>query len=453
MDLQLVSIAHFEIGGLHGDRNLWMDFNDPVKILVSENGSGKTTILSTMFYLLSGNWFKLAQRDFTYISVIFTNGEEVRVERNEIIPDIDGTYPSLAAEIRSRLSSMDYDRLRINAGRISLDEYTRRYSSTIEQLRIPVQVVYDDLLALRNRNDPKRSAASLALLEQLDEKSKKIKDIFPYDILYFPTYRRVEEESTNLGYVAKDSVGDQQLLQFGMQDVQTRFDRITSDIRSSSVEWYSKINGKMLTQLINGIQDDSIESDRLTSPETLRIVLDRIGDNITKEDKEHILHLVNTDDIREQLYRPLAYFLSNLVQVYDQQRDKDNAIKSFAKTVNDYIGNSKEVRYNESRVDIQIVNKPSMKDVSLEKLSSGEKQVVSLFSKLYLDGSKPYVILFDEPELSLSIEWQRKLLPDIVQSGKCAFLLAATHSPFIFENDLDRYASLVNFKSTDLILH
>jgi len=32
------------------------------------------------------------------------------------------------------------------------------------------------------------------------------------------------------------------------------------------------------------------------------------------------------------------------------------------------------------------------------------------------------------------------LLPDILKSNKCIFLLAATHSPFIYENELDKYA-------------
>ena len=50
------------------------------------------------------------------------------------------------------------------------------------------------------------------------------------------------------------------------------------------------------------------------------------------------------------------------------------------------------------------------------------------------------MILFDEPELSLSMRWQKRLLPDIVNSGRCVFLLAATHSPFIFENNLREYA-------------
>ena len=54
--------------------------------------------------------------------------------------------------------------------------------------------------------------------------------------------------------------------------------------------------------------------------------------------------------------------------------------------------------------------------------------------------SKSFIVLFDEPELSLSIFWQKLLLPDIVASQKCKFLLSVTHSPFIFENELSKYA-------------
>jgi hypothetical protein len=32
------------------------------------------------------------------------------------------------------------------------------------------------------------------------------------------------------------------------------------------------------------------------------------------------------------------------------------------------------------------------------------------------------------------------LLPDIIDSGRCKLLIAATHSPFIFNNKLDSYA-------------
>ncbi len=79
--------------------------------------------------------------------------------------------------------------------------------------------------------------------------------------------------------------------------------------------------------------------------------------------------------------------------------------------------------------------------IELNKLSSGEKQIVSILAQVFLNFNDNFIILFDEPELSLSIEWQEMLLPDIVDSGKCSLLFAVTHSPFIFDNKLDSYAT------------
>ena len=92
--------------------------------------------------------------------------------------------------------------------------------------------------------------------------------------------------------------------------------------------------------------------------------------------------------------------------------------------------------YNESNVTVNIVRRKNNRLVDIETLSSGEKQIISLFAKLYLQKDENLAIFFDEPELSLSIEWQKSLLPDILNSKKCSFLFNTTHSPFIFENEL-----------------
>ena len=78
--------------------------------------------------------------------------------------------------------------------------------------------------------------------------------------------------------------------------------------------------------------------------------------------------------------------------------------------------------------------------LNLQQLSSGEKQIVSLFSKIYLEDSLNSIIIIDEPELSLSLNWQKMLLPDIIQSNKCDLLVTVTHSPFIFDNEFDVFA-------------
>ena len=82
----------------------------------------------------------------------------------------------------------------------------------------------------------------------------------------------------------------------------------------------------------------------------------------------------------------------------------------------------------------------------LKTLSSGEKQIVSLFSHMYLSGESAFFVVIDEPELSLSVPWQQRFLPDIWKTGRCTGLVSVTHSPFIWENEMDRYVkSLAEF--------
>lgn len=133
--------------------------------------------------------------------------------------------------------------------------------------------------------------------------------------------------------------------------------------------------------------------------------------------------------------------------LYKSQSHHDTAIKSFRDVCNGYL-NEKHYEYNESAVDLRIFSNEEngdKKEVLLSQLSSGEKQIVSLFSKIYLEPDNNFIVLFDEPELSLSIFWQKKLLPDILKSDRCDFLLAVTHSPFIFENELQKHNWLKEF--------
>jgi predicted ATPase len=120
-----------------------------------------------------------------------------------------------------------------------------------------------------------------------------------------------------------------------------------------------------------------------------------------------------------------------------EQRKKDQALKYFTETCTKYF-NNKTMDYDENSINVSVNlihnNIICEDEIPLEDLSSGEKQIVSLFSKLFLEEEKEYFILFDEPELSLSVEWQKMLLKDVLKAPSCQMLLCMTHSPFIFDN-------------------
>ncbi|MBL1198088.1 MAG: AAA family ATPase [Nostoc sp. GBBB01] len=161
---------------------------------------------------------------------------------------------------------------------------------------------------------------------------------------------------------------------------------------------------------------------------------------MSKFDRQRIEKLVSSGEINSSQHDQLVYFLSKLVGLYEQQKEKDDSINKFATICNEYL-NKKRIIYDEANVDISIIQTRNSSPIEIRNLSSGEKQIISLFSKIYLESSEEFILLFDEPELSLSIEWQKLLLPDILKSGKCRLLLAVTHSPFIFDNELDLNAN------------
>lgn len=264
-----------------------------------------------------------------------------------------------------------------------------------------------------------------------------------YQILYFPTFRRVEEDLRSLGYIEEQlrlNKDDNRLIHFGMDDIDSRFNSTTKKIEKLSQEGFAKISSEILSQLVKGVPSyDDLTFDSIDIND-IQIILSRVGNKISNEDKESIINIVKNgiypSDNQNKL---MLYFLKKLVEIYEKQKDIDREIKRFRNVCNTYLVN-KQVVYDESSVDLYLELEKKPGKLLLSKLSSGEKQIISILSKIYLSDNVKYIVLFDEPELSLSIFWQRTLLPDIIASNKCSFLLAVTHSPFIFENELDKYA-------------
>ncbi len=67
-----------------------------------------------------------------------------------------------------------------------------------------------------------------------------------------------------------------------------------------------------------------------------------------------------------------------------------------------------------------------------ENLSSGEKQILIILLTTLLQDRKEYILLMDEPEISLHIDWQRSLIKNIRQINPNCQIIIATHSPTVY---------------------
>tara|TARA_R110001583_G_scaffold173171_2_gene327013 strand:+ start:2293 stop:3618 length:1326 start_codon:yes stop_codon:yes gene_type:complete len=427
-------IKEFFITKLYEERNVRIKFSNPYKILVAENGYGKTTILNSFYALLSGEISKLRKISFEKIGIVFSNGETISFTKSEFDGDLDFIKGNpLFEHIESRfgqefvLELLD-DAQRLPSHRLEMSPTFREVEKVLE---FPSRMLMHELRNSRGYKKNQRKKGGTSAQDKLD----KINAHLQLKTLYLPTYRRVEEDIRSFSSSRQSSFSKNLSINFGMTDVQESIEKITSEILSSSVEWFSKINGEMLSQLVTGFLVTPEMKDSISDPTAVEIVLERIGKHISEPHKKQILDLVESGRIHNE-HDPLIYFVSNLLKVYEQQQENDEAIQNFTSVCNKYLAD-KEIIYDESNVTIDIVRKKNKRTVDIESLSSGEKQIISLFALLYLQKKENLAIFFDEPELSLSMEWQKTLLPDIVNSGKCKFLFSTTHSPFIFENELE----------------
>ncbi|MBR3657191.1 MAG: ATP-binding protein [Prevotella sp.] len=68
------------------------------------------------------------------------------------------------------------------------------------------------------------------------------------------------------------------------------------------------------------------------------------------------------------------------------------------------------------------------------QLSSGEKQMLAILLTVLVEDNQPYVLFMDEPEVSLHIEWQKRLIDLCIELNPNVQIILTTHSPAVVMN-------------------
>ncbi|RWS54421.1 ATP-binding protein [Enterobacter cloacae] len=86
--------------------------------------------------------------------------------------------------------------------------------------------------------------------------------------------------------------------------------------------------------------------------------------------------------------------------------------------------------------DFKIFSKK--RKIELTDLSSGEKHIITILGRATLSNMNGAVFVADEPELSLHLDWQRKILNSIKKLSPLSQIIVATHSPAIFTKGINK---------------
>ena len=84
------------------------------------------------------------------------------------------------------------------------------------------------------------------------------------------------------------------------------------------------------------------------------------------------------------------------------------------------------------------------------QLSSGEKQILVILLTVLIQNNRPTILFMDEPEISLHLDWQRKLIQYIKELNPNVQIILATHSPgIILEGWSDKVSEMSDLITLD----
>lgn len=217
-----------------------------------------------------------------------------------------------------------------------------------------------------------------------------------------------------------------------IKDIKTRlwgkYD--VSIIANEDVNIIVGINGSGKTTLLNEIYKLALEN----LEDKNQIIYVPSIDNIAMRDKRKTSNAL-TQDLEFYMFdmktgpSMMYYRMSMIDASAEKQAEMKARIEDFRSVINGLF------QETEKHIEIEgnkfnIVSKGQI--LPIDALSSGEKQILLIMLRVFLLEGKESYVLLDEPENSLDISWQYKLIDTLTKLNPNAQFFITTHSPSIF---------------------
>jgi predicted ATP-dependent endonuclease of OLD family len=413
-------IKDVEITGFWGHSKASASFFSDVTIFIGLNGTGKTTFINLISAVLTVDLLQLStlQFDQIVIKLVEPNGKgsrKITVTNTQVNSSNFYKYKvgtstyniSLGSDVRLRRVLLEKEtahRFMSPDLRLQYLELKQEMGNLVEISQISVyRQVSNDSLEV----DPRQRVTAV------DERLQQLFERFSRYQLKLET--QLNERSTGFQQEALgsllysedfDEFNDFKLEGVSEIDIETQEDKLLKAFKELGINDKSEQISMHISKLRSALQ------------------------GLTKSSEEKGPVAVN-----DVFALPLIYRTNQIIDSLSKSEEDKRRIveprQRFFDTIQKFMRN-KKFEYNNKRSALSF----SLENASTEifpwsSLSSGEKQLLIQFMEVILQEGRSLIFIADEPELSLHVAWQEKLLTALRDLNENAQLIVATHSPDI----------------------
>ena len=425
-----MKIKKIKINGLHGYFQYDINLNEDISLLYGKNGSGKTTVLNLIEFIIGGEFYKL--RDITFKDVIITTTDNKFLKLSNVNNIIDVNFLNNNDQIRLEDLNKYFSEERYRGNGFNKLQFIRDYP-IIKIIRDSFDYVYLPLERISNSrliNNEQYTKPSRIIHKQFYRYHSKDASMDIVKYLVDLQMRYVNDQIRELNEKFRNDVLETMFVLTGQK---FDFHQLIAYFRNENVLNELNILKEKYIALLRefNIINDSNNEDAKKYSDYFERLLNDVEELNSEKNKDRGIHakFVATYNEIEKI-KKITQLASESEKM---KRNARKLIDQFIEVVNNFLLDGEDGK------NIKITNDGTVyfetaytnDKVDITYLSSGEKQLVNLLAHFIFKASdlKNGIFVADEPELSLHLNWQKMFIQQLHHINPKIQLIFATHSP------------------------
>jgi predicted ATP-binding protein involved in virulence len=443
-----MKINRILITQLFGLYNYNLLFDNKLSFLNGTNGAGKTTVLKLIKAILNCDALIIDQIPFREVKLFVDGYKTIGVKKESVFESFSNyTFEDVYKKMISNKNNSRFPfKYNINENYYDID-ISRDFLVTYLRRNIRFDQDFSNYESIGS----KRIKNILSNFEVELYDNHHILEIINHDIVEDNKVHLIE---ANRLFNFRNNKVERKIVSESVTDCQKELKAMINNIKKKYGEKSSEIDksipNKLLEIYVKGKNDKA-------STYTINDISDQIKKLNERIKKLASVGLIQNNDSnalkkwnsRLSDYNTIEFILVYLeemnrkLDVFDEIYDKLALFFNFMNNTCGYL--DKILKINEES-EIEFISNDGKRSIPLEFLSSGEKNNFILIYNLIFNLEDNTLILIDEPEISLHVQWQQNFTEFLSKlcEAKNVQSIVATHSPNIISDYYDNMVDLEN---------